>query len=424
MHFAVISAPVPGHLYPNCMLAKELIRRGHTVTVYNIPDSKFFVEKLGVQYYVIAEKEFPLGFWNVQWKGARTGSNVFRDTRILNIQIDIADIMMRDLPAILKQQAVDVLLVDHLQPQGASIAEHLGLPFITICSILPLHPDPTGMVPPSFAWWIPTGNIFDKCRNKFGHWIVGLFARHYYKTINKWRRQWQLKPEYKLTNSFSSLAQISVMPEMLDFPRPFISPVYYPVGPFVEKRDEQIVFPWDKLNGKPIVYVSLGTIRNHIAKVFFAIVKAFENKPHLQLIISKGAWCGGGINFNGLPESAIIMDYVPQLEVLQKASLCITHAGPGTIFECIHYCVPLVAIPIADDQPAMGARVKYHKLGEVIPWRKISAGKVSKAVDEVLSNPVYKNNCAKMSKVIHLLGGVKEAGDIVEQILGAGNGKK
>jgi UDP:flavonoid glycosyltransferase YjiC (YdhE family) len=60
-----------------------------------------------------------------------------------------------------------------------------------------------------------------------------------------------------------------------------------------------------------------------------------------------------------LPDDAIIVDYAPQLQLLKKASLCITHAGINTTLESLSNGVPLVAIPIANDQPGIGARIEW-----------------------------------------------------------------
>jgi zeaxanthin glucosyltransferase len=184
MHFAIISAPVPGHLFPCCMLSKGLLEEGHSVTVYNIADSEEFVRKLGFGFKAIGEKEFPKGSWHTRWKPAMTGSNIWRDTRILKAHVEIAEIMLRDLPESLVNDKVDVLLVDYLQPQGSSLAEKLSIPFITICSILPLHNDSTGQVPASFAWWQVKPGRLNRVLNKLSHQLVKILSYRYLKVVN------------------------------------------------------------------------------------------------------------------------------------------------------------------------------------------------------------------------------------------------
>ena len=98
---------------------------------------------------------------------------------------------------------------------------------------------------------------------------------------------------------------------------------------------------------------------------------------------------------------------------MQKAKLCITHAGPGTILESIFYNVPLVAIPVADDQPAMAARVAYHKIGVSIPYRKLSADKLKDGIEKVLRSSEINDSVAKMSKQFRKYKGTDEATNII-----------
>jgi len=411
MHFAIISAPVPGHLFPCCLLSKGLLEKDHKVTVYNIADSEDFVRHLGFEYQVIGKKEFPKGSWHIRWKPAMTGSNIWRDTRILKAHIEIAEIMLRDLPEMLKKDNIDALIVDHLQPQGSSLAEKLNIPFITICSILPLHDDPTGKVPASFAWWRVRNTWFNRSLNKLSHQLVKVLSRSYLKKVNQYRRKWRMLPIKNLDQSFSEIAQIGVIPHEIDFPRPKIEN-YYVVGPPISSRAE-VGFPWNELDGRPIIYASMGTIRNKTHKFYETIIEVFKRLPSLQLVLSKGAWNGDGFILKELPENIILVDFAPQLEVLQKARLCITHGGPGTILESIYHNVPVLAIPVADDQPAMAARVAYHKIGVNIPYRKLNAKRLQKAIEVVLNSSEIKDSVDTMSKKFKRYGGVNEATNII-----------
>ncbi|NJO87778.1 MAG: glycosyltransferase family 1 protein [Chloroflexia bacterium] len=412
MHFAIISAPVPGHLFPCCMLSKGLQEKGHSVTVYNIADSEDFVRNLGFGFKTIGEKEFPKGSWHKRWKPAMTGSNIWRDTRILKAHIEIAAIMLRDLPEMLGNDNVDVLLVDHLQPQGSSLAEKLNIPFITICSILPLHNDPTGQVPASFAWWEVKPNRFNRYLNKWSHELVKILSYKYLKVVNAYRRKWELPVIKNLEQSFSHIAQIGVVPHEIDFSKNQKIENYFVVGPPITKRAE-VSFPWEKLDGRPIVYASFGTIRNKIDKLYTVVIETFKRLPHLQLILSKGAWNGNGFEMPNFPENSIVVDFAPQLEILKKAVLCITHAGPGTILESIYYGVPLIAIPVADDQPAMAARIKYHKIGISIPCTKLNRKKLENSVNQIINSKEINQNVEKMSNKFKKYGGIDEAARVI-----------
>jgi zeaxanthin glucosyltransferase len=46
-----------------------------------------------------------------------------------------------------------------------------------------------------------------------------------------------------------------------------------------------------------------------------------------------------------IPASAIVVSKAPQIELLKRAELCITHAGINTTLESLALGVPMVAIP-------------------------------------------------------------------------------
>lgn len=418
MHFGIISPPVPGHLYPNGMIARELIRRGHTVTIYNIPDTRRLTERLGIDFYPVGTDRFPEGTWHRNWAPARTGSNLLKHYKVLKLHIAIARVMLEELPAVLRQQQVEVLLVDQLQPQGAALAAAANIPFITLCSILPIHIRQDGKTPPAFAWWNPTGTWFNQQINRLGHRMAALFSTPYLRMVNGYMRLWK-RPIYPSLNAtFSPLLQVGVIPAAFDYPEASHATNYIPCGPFIGRR-EKVLFPWAllHLDERPLIYVSMGTIRNSIRAVYRVLLKTLGKFTGYKIVLSKGGWTGDVMDLDHIPAHMIVVDYAPQPELLQRAALCITHAGPGTVMESLYYGVPMVCIPVTDDQPAMAARVEYHAIGRRIPWRQLTARKLEKAIVEVLTDPRFKDRCLQLSATVKKNGGAGKAADVIEAAL-------
>ena len=111
-----------------------------------------------------------------------------------------------------------------------------------------------------------------------------------------------------------------------------------------------------------------------------------------------------------------MVGYAPQLELLQKATLTITHAGMNTTLESLSNGVPIVAIPITNDQPGVAARIAWTGTGEVIPLGKVSVEKLQKAIKRVLTEASYKKNAMRLQTAIRSAGGVSRAADIVEVV--------
>ena len=100
--------------------------------------------------------------------------------------------------------------------------------------------------------------------------------------------------------------------------------------------------------------------------------------------------------------------------------MCITHAGLNTTLEALSYGVPLVAIPVTGEQPGVAARIAYRKVGKFIPVAELSAGQLRALIDEVLSDPVYRENANQLRTAILNTNGLQLAADITERAFGVG----
>jgi len=99
--------------------------------------------------------------------------------------------------------------------------------------------------------------------------------------------------------------------------------------------------------------------------VYGTILEAVSEFPEMQAVLSVGT------NFNldylgPIPANTIVVRIAPQMELLKRAALCITHAGLNTVLEALAQGVPMVAIPIGYDQPGVAARIVHHGVGEFV----------------------------------------------------------
>jgi UDP:flavonoid glycosyltransferase YjiC (YdhE family) len=116
-----------------------------------------------------------------------------------------------------------------------------------------------------------------------------------------------------------------------------------------------ISFPFEKLTGQRLIYASLGTLQNRKWEIFQTIAEACLGND-AQIVISLG-------NPNiqdfalDLPGSPLVVPYAPHQQLIEKATLVITHAGMNTTLAALSSGVPLVAIPITNEQPGIASRV-------------------------------------------------------------------
>ncbi len=120
-----------------------------------------------------------------------------------------------------------------------------------------------------------------------------------------------------LTESFSPLAQVSQLTEDFDFPNKALPAHFHYIG-LLEKPIAASSFSFEALNGKPLVYVSFGTIVTTNLDIYHCIARACEGLG-VQLVITRGTKNKGRSRaFEALPGAPLIVDYAPQMELLRR----------------------------------------------------------------------------------------------------------
>ncbi len=416
-HFGIICPAESGHLNTFIPLGKELLVRGHRVTVIASADGQKKTIAAGLEFKSIGEDIFPLGSLKQRFAelGKLSGLAALKYT--IQLFKDTANVVLRDAPAVIKETGIEALLVDQTSSEGGSVAEVTGIPFVTICSAVVLNRDPD--IPPFSTTWEYSNTWKGRLRNKLGYKILNRVVKPRYDVLMSYRQKWNLPLDSSVNSLYSPLAQISHQPAELEYPRNKLPKWFHFTGPYhYSTNREPVAFPWEKLTGQPLIYASMGTLQNRLVDVFEKIASACEGLD-VQLVIT----LGGSATPESLPElpgKPLVVSYAPQLELLKKAALVITHAGMNTTLESLTNGVPMVAIPVANDQPGIAARIAWAGVGEVLPLKKLSVESLQTAVKKVLTEDSYKTNALQLQEAIKQAGGVKKAVDIIEQAVSTG----
>ncbi len=417
-HIGILCPGAIGHLNPMCNLGAELLRRGHRVTLFGVPEVAAKIERSNLEFYEIGASDFPPG--SIETIYAELG----RLSGLAGLKFAIqffereAKMLFRDAPEAIRQAGIDLLLVDQVTTAGGTIADYLNLPFITVCNALPINREPG--VPPSFTAWQAGNSWWARRRNQSGHALLAYLTRSIWDVLVQQRQTWQLPPHQTRDDSYSQLAQLAQLPQELDFPRERLVPWFHYVGLLKDRENREPVsldrqnFPWDRLNGKRLIYANLGTLQSHNWEIFRCIATACLNID-AQLVISLGNPNADPAQTD-FPGNPLVVPFPPHQQLIDRAELVITHAG-STAVSCLSSGVPMVAIPITTDQPGMAARVARVGAGEVVPLAKLSVPKLQQAIDRVLTQPSYRENAKKLSAAIDRAGGVEYAADIVQRVL-------
>ena len=419
MKIGFVSLPVSGHLNPMTALARKMQARGNEVVFIGFPDAEAAIRAANLRFVPFCESEYPMGSVGKALGGVAKlhGLDVVRHScrEVIPGQLQAA---LEHLPEKIAETGVEALVLDTIFFFLELVPMRLGMPYVHICAAH--HLDFSGATPACLFSWPheTTSEAID--RNIEGLKICGEILAPLAAIAKPYAEKAGLHIDWNdPAATASKLATITQSPREFDFPNPNWPPEFHYAGPFHDDEGRQeIPFPWEKLTSKPLVYASLGTIVNGLDHVYRIILEAVGKFPEIQTVLSVGK----NINPDALdpiPPNAIVVSAAPQIELLKRAALCITHAGLNTTLESLAQGVPMVAIPIGYDQPGVAARIAYHGVGEFVEVGDLTVDRLLELIQRVVTNQGYRARARYFRDVIAKTRGLDVAAEIIEQSLGA-----
>ncbi len=408
----ILSFSSPGHYYPITALGRRLQARGHRVVYFQVADLEPPIRAAGIEFRQIGRDDFPVGTLRARDEelGRLEGLSALR-CALHWIRRQTA-MLFRDAPSAIRDEGIDALLIDQIEMAGGTVAEHLRLPFVSVAAALPVNLDPT--VPPCIFPWSHRLGFGARLRNRLGDAATEWNFSGIIRAINRQRRAWGLPLSRGLNAMFSPLAQVSQLPAALELPGRGLPPHFHHTGPWVDPEARAPVdFPWSRLDtDRPLAYASMGTLQNGVLSTFRMIAEACA-RTDLQLVISLGGGQDPAL-LGDLPGDPVVVRYAPQLELIRRAALTISHGGLNTALESLVRGIPQVVLPVAYDQPGVGARIEWFGVGRSIPVHRLQVGTLRDAVREVIGDPAYRERAGTFRAAIEAADGLNRAADVIE----------
>lgn len=413
-HFGMLSFTGTGHVKPLIAVSLELKRRGHRVTFFEKPKIEARVREAGLEFSPIEVGERHRG----KKQDADGAAGIFSDISKLSFNlkrvVDDLRTFLEQLPPAIREKGVDALLVNEIALAGPTVAELLNVPYFVIST----------SVPHNFGWkvnhWYSGYRFSTSCVSMLERRLLELSVfrvrgpiRH---ALDEFRRRAGLGLQRQLAEMYPALAHITQLPECLDFPH-LARPInFHYAGPFLSSTTRSAAdFPWIRLDQRPMIYASLGTTRNVQPDLFRLISEACRGLD-AQLVISLGGRFAPE-SFTGLPGNPLVVGFAPQLELLKRAAVVISHCGMNSVLETLLEGKPIVAIPIAYDQPAIAARLECKGAAIALPIMRLSAQRIRAAVAKVLSDHSYRDAARMLQAEIRTLHGSEYAANVIEKAL-------
>ena len=412
-YYAMLVPAYTGHVNPMLVLGDALRRRGHRVAIVSALEAEEKVRRRGLEFIPVGVQEFPPGEWartTTQmaelrgWEASRFAGHWLRR---------FARGILRDLPPVVERERFDGVVMDQISIGGESVCHAMKLPMAVACNSLLGHAE--SRVPPVvFSWPYRPGLPF-RVRNMVGQFMMLSTGWPVVLELLPFRRKHRLpRMAYDHGNEVPpSLVQVAQVPEFFDFPRHGLPDHFHYTGPWADpEAGKEMDFVWERLTDNPLIFASFGTLQNRLADTFRIVAEACAGLD-AQLVLSLG--CKGAKIQEKLPGEPIVVDYAPQRALLRRAKLVITHGGLNTALESLSEGVPMVALPITNDQPGVAARIKRLGAGEFIPIKNLTAGELRNVVMRVLSSDLYRTRAKEAAAKIRDLNGAEHAAELLER---------
>jgi MGT family glycosyltransferase len=382
--------PAYGHTNPTLPLVAELVHRGEQVIYYSSEAFQPAIERAGATFRSVAN------FFNEQ---TSVDENLVRFAyTLIQATQEIIAAILSDVIA----DKPDYIIYDSLCIWGKCIAQILKVPAISSVTTIVR---PTSLLHREVLASLPTMIRMS---------LAGRVELAKFLAITDQLHKTYHIPRPPLADVYNNLAELNIVystKQLQMYPNEF-NESYKFVGPFIGIRAEAPPFPFDEAGNEPFIYISLGTVFNNNVHFYRLCVEAFADSKY-RVILSVGSKIEIA-SLGAIPNTFIIKPFVPQLQVLQRAALFITHSGMNSVSEGLYEGVPLLMIPQAADQMFIAQRVQQLGAGKILRNTKVNAQSLRKAAEEILAYHTFRQASVALGASFRQSGGPKLAADEIE----------
>ncbi len=378
-----VNGNLHGHINPTLPIVRELIQRGEEVYYFSTIDFKAKLEAAGAVFMDYSEILTPF-----MQQFRPHGNHPFYTLMEYMLSFDRTVI-----PYILsktKDLHFDYMIHDVMFGGGNILSKKMNLPAIASCSsfVMEKPPVPDRMMEPGFHPQLD----------------------YLYSELKTAQEEWNFD-SLNLSDIFFKKEAMTLV-----YTSRFFQPLgdsldtsYQFVGPSITDRKEILDFSLN--SGQKLIYISMGTINNNCLDFYQKCLNAFQDESY-QVVMSIGNKTGIS-ELQNIPKNFIVKNYIPQLEVLKRADVFISHGGLNSVSEALYFGVPVIAIPMANDQPVVAKRLAELGAGLNLNMTEVTSEILNHMVNTELTDPSYRQQSWEISNTFIESGGYKKASDLI-----------
>jgi hypothetical protein len=384
---SAVLVPAEGHINPAAPILAELARRGERVVVWATEAFRQQIERTGAEF-----RAYPLVFNSWPWPsegGLLAG---------LAARLECAEQILPELVDSIAREAPDYLLLDAGATWGLLAAQILKRPAASITL--------------AFMLGEQVMSEAELLRMLYGNAPAPALLQALVKLarLSETGRRLDRRFGTRTPGVLGALAcrqQVNLVLTSRCF-QPCgerFDESYVFVGRDAGRRPPAPAFPWEWLGAAPLILISMGTIHTGQVRFYQACFEAFTDLPCRCVLAT-----GRGVDPGRAPANFRVSEYVPQLELLERARLFVTHCGSNGVHEALLAGVPMLAYPQGSDHFAYAARLMELGAGLRVQPAPDPATLRSLAL-EILGNPAFARQARALGDSLRAAGGATRAAE-------------
>ena len=442
-HVIFIMMPSTGHVNPSLPIVAELTSRGVMVTYYVHKQFRNVIEAAKAHWRDMQRPHELSDDQVSKYLCGRPRTACLFPASAVPVAAAILPSLIRELENL--DPRPSLIAYDPFLPQGLVAAKQLQVPSVSLLSYT--GPGAVSGQTAATRQWEANGAVQKGAREIEELFGVDIFA---HGAVGEFYSQDR--------NTVATLARLFAPPTSAVQTERFGRLQFRCVGPMVSSQVTRISHAWAseeqlakklplqridaaRSQSQHIVYLSMGTVatsslwarkfgplardnglEDFSGKEFLQFVlksafEAFENQDDILVVAVIGPQADALEGLPPAPENFILQEVVPQLELLPRCDVFVTHGGANSMHEALALALPLVVVPMFGDQPlnadvlsSTGAAISFK-----LPQETLSAGALRAAVRQMLApgENSFQLAARELSQQIAEAGGISQAVDFI-----------
>jgi len=416
-HVVIVAVGTAGDMYPFLRIARELIARGHRVTLLGPQPHAGGARAAGVPFHELGTE--------AQYRATLDHPDVWHPRRGFRVLWGGLRDSVDLLPDYLAARPADeriVLLAHPLALVGAALARtrrpglRVVAAWLAPANLRTVH-DPLTIGPLRIPAWWPLA---------WRRWLwrrvdAGLVDPVALPDINAAHVRYGLAPARHFIDHLQAVADahLTLFPSWFattppDWPRPLVEGVFALYDPHLDPHLQAGLLPPELerflSDGNAPVIFTPGSGNRQAQRWLARAVQAAQRlgrravllTPHREQVPAQ------------LPPGVLWLPYVPLRALLPRAAALVHHGGIGTTAEALRAGVPQLIVPLAYDQFDNGARVQALGAGRVLAGGAAGARPraAAAALRAMLASDAVRAGCARAAR----LAAADAATDLAAQV--------